>query len=165
MLSKVDVSNMSKQERQAYKFSKEEYDHAVKLLRLGVVLQYTLIGSPTVFYGDEQGLTGWDDPLSRVPFVENNKDLHEFYVKMGKIHNSNSAIKGEFIADYDSEMIVYDRVKNGKIKVMVNNSGKDVKYLLKEDYKDLFTGKKYKTGDEITVDNEDFALLKEVKKR
>ena len=165
VLSKVDVSNISKQERQAYKFSKEEYDHAVKLLRLGVVLQYTLIGSPTVFYGDEQGLTGWDDPLSRVPFVENNKDLHEFYVKMGKIHNSNSAIKGEFIADYDSEMIVYDRVKNGKIKVMVNNSGKDVKYLLKEDYKDLFTGKKYKTGDEITVDNEDFALLKEVKKR
>lgn len=160
VLSKVDVSKMTKAERQAYKFTDEEYENAVRLLKLGVVMQYTLIGSPTVFYGDEQGLTGWDDPLSRVPFVAKDEALHDFYVKMGKIHNENLADTKGISFDYDCDMIVYDR---DNVKVIVNNSGEDDKYLLNEGYEDLFTGRTYIKGDEIDVKNEDFVLLKAIK--
>lgn len=41
---------------------------AKQKLRLATLLQMTLPGSPTVYYGDEVGLTGGDDPYNRMPY-------------------------------------------------------------------------------------------------
>jgi glycosidase len=43
-------------------------DRAKARLRLAVLLQMTYPGAPTVYYGDEVGLTGGDDPYNRAPF-------------------------------------------------------------------------------------------------
>ena len=158
VLSKVDMSCKTKQEMQDYWFTKEEYENACKLLKLAVVLQYSLIGSPTIFYGDEQGITGWADPLSRPTFVENNQDLYNFYVKMGEIHNKYDAFAGSFIPEYENDMVVFNREKKDKIKVIVNNSGKCQKYSLDCNYSNLLTGEKLNKTD-IIVDNQDFLLL------
>lgn len=41
---------------------------AKQRLRLAVLLQMTWPGSPTVYYGDEVGVTGGDDPYNRAPY-------------------------------------------------------------------------------------------------
>ena len=159
VLSKVDMSGKSKQEMQAYWFTTEEYYSACELLKLAVVLQYSLPGSPTIFYGDEQGITGWADPLSRPTFIENNKDLYDFYVKMGEIYNSTDAFSGVIIPEYDTDMIVFNRENKDKIKIIVNNSGKNIPYTLTESYKDMFTGKVYPHTFTLNIENGKFFVL------
>ncbi|MEK7347101.1 MAG: alpha-amylase family glycosyl hydrolase [Pseudomonadota bacterium] len=41
---------------------------AKQKLRLATLVQMTLPGSPTVYYGDEVGLSGGDDPYNRLPY-------------------------------------------------------------------------------------------------
>ena len=65
------------------KLSKEEYDVAIKRLKIAVVLQYFLPGIPCIFYGTEVGMHGFKDPFNRKCFNwdENSwdKDLLKFY--------------------------------------------------------------------------------------
>lgn len=55
----------SKDDRAAYRLSPEELDMGLARLRLGALLLYSFPGSPTVFYGDEAGMQGFEDPLNR----------------------------------------------------------------------------------------------------
>jgi glycosidase len=41
---------------------------AKQKLKLATLVQMTLPGSPTVYYGDEVGLSGGDDPYNRMPY-------------------------------------------------------------------------------------------------
>lgn len=47
-------------------------NHAV--FREAVLLQMTWSGAPTIYYGDEAGLTGWTDPDNRRPFPWGKED-------------------------------------------------------------------------------------------
>ncbi len=46
----------------------EALQQAKQKLRLATLVQMTLPGSPTVYYGDEVGLSGGDDPYNRMPY-------------------------------------------------------------------------------------------------
>lgn len=165
VLSKADVSDTTKKQRQDYVFSQAEYDAAKRLLKLGVVLQYSLIGSPTVFYGDEQGITGWDDPLSRPTFRLKDNELYEFYVRMGKIHEEYlDAFIGGFTAEYNIDYIKLSRVGiENTVMVIVNNNDGDREIVLDSDYIDLMDKKYYYRGEKTIVLNKSFLLLKKIR--
>ena len=74
-----------------------------KMLKLAAVLQYTLTGIPSLYYGDEAGLTGYGDPFCRGTYPWSNEDseLIEFYKKLGSVRRNCSAFKEgdlEFLA-------------------------------------------------------------------
>ena len=48
--------------------SPELTQKAKQKLRLATALQMSLPGSPTIYYGDEVGVTGGDDPYNRMPY-------------------------------------------------------------------------------------------------
>lgn len=48
--------------------SPQALQQAKQRLRLATLVQMTLPGSPTVYYGDEVGLSGGDDPYNRMPY-------------------------------------------------------------------------------------------------
>lgn len=93
--------------------SGEEYEKAVRFLKMAAVLQYTLPGVPSIYYGDEAGTQGYSDPFCRktYPWGSENCDLLEFYKKLGKLRTENECfVSGEFVPIYaNMGHIVYMR--------------------------------------------------------
>jgi cyclomaltodextrinase len=134
----------------AYKTSKpseEEY----RILMLTIIFQMTYVGAPYVYYGDEVGMWGGNDPCCRKPMVwsdlkyenevclpdqskkknsdkvEFNKELFEHYKKMISIRNKYPALQlGDFKAlliDDENEIYAFERsLDKQSIMIVLNNS-------------------------------------------
>lgn len=78
---------MDKMQLSTVNYKGEMLDKAILRLKAAVLLQYTLKGVPSVYYGDEAGMQGFADPLNRrfFPWDNINNEIHEWYVKLGKI--------------------------------------------------------------------------------
>ena len=77
----------------------EQYRRGICLLKLASVLQFTLPGVPCVYYGDEAGLAGGEDPFNRAcfPWGNENAELLGHYRTLGRIRKLCPAfIDGEF---------------------------------------------------------------------
>ncbi len=116
----------------------------IRMLKLCAALQYTLFGTPSVFYGDEAGLEGYRDPFCRLPYPwhRQEKELISYYKKLGKMRRGEALFaSGEFIFTHMSDGFVsYKRFdKKDEILVMVNVSDKDVAVDLKHKYRNLLT--------------------------
>ena len=68
----------------------ERLDRAIFLLKAAAIIQYSLPGVPTIYYGDEAGLQGYRDPFNRAcyPWGKENTDLVEFYKRLGEVKHS-----------------------------------------------------------------------------
>ncbi|MCQ2418214.1 MAG: glycoside hydrolase family 13 protein [Clostridia bacterium] len=67
--------------------SEEERALAVRRLHLASFLQFTLPGSPSIYYGDEAGMEGCKDPFNRACFPWGNEDqaLTAWYQALGRM--------------------------------------------------------------------------------
>ena len=85
----------SRAEQSAKRLSEQEYNEGVERLRLAAVIQYTLPGVPSVFYGDEAGVEGYGDPFCRAsyPWGKENTELLEFYRWLGRVRKENDIFK------------------------------------------------------------------------
>lgn len=61
-----------------------------KLHKIALFLQYTLPGLPSIFAGDEVGVTGFKDPFNRKPFPWDDPDesLYQVYKLLGEFRNT-----------------------------------------------------------------------------
>ena len=107
------------------KLSTEEYSNGINLIKLAAVIQYTLPGVPSIYYGDEAGVQGYGDPFCRAtyPWGNENTSLVEFYKNLGKVRKGCKAFKdGDFytlLAQKDA--IAYTRQnKDGYAFIAVN---------------------------------------------
>ena len=82
--------------------------------KLAQVFQFTLPGSPNIYYGSELGMEGGEEPASRAPMRwdlvnDENETLH--WVKtLINMHHSNRALKiGDFIPTKAEKMIAFER--------------------------------------------------------
>lgn len=93
-LSDVRAHGWSKTHKLGYKLPDSEYEKAKKKLYLASVLQFTLPGIPSIFYGDEAGLQGFDDPINRRPYPwgSEDKEILAHYKKLGRIRRENRAV-------------------------------------------------------------------------
>ncbi|HIT59660.1 MAG TPA: glycoside hydrolase family 13 protein [Candidatus Fimousia stercorigallinarum] len=63
------------------------------IFKEAVLMQMTWPGAPTIYYGDEAGVTGWTDPDNRrtYPWGKEDKDLVDFHRNMIRIHKKYPA--------------------------------------------------------------------------
>ncbi len=108
---------------------KEKADLGVKdyVMFMAITIQMTWVGSPTLYYGDEVGLTGFTDPDNRRPFPWGNENMvmFNYYKTAINIHKTNEALKyGSFHLIYtEYGILVYGRAtENNKILTVVNNN-------------------------------------------
>lgn len=100
-------------------------------LRLGVALQMTLPGCPAIFYGDEIGITGDNDPLCRqaMQWDKSKQDLHtkEWYKKLIRCRrNSNVLQEGNFhtlYVDDENGVYAFSRSVDNDVAIIILNTG------------------------------------------
>ena len=80
---------MSKAEKKAYRLTEEEYARGKRRLKVASALQYFLPGAPSLYYGDEAGLQGFEDPLNRRPYPwgKEDEELLEHYRMLGRLRS------------------------------------------------------------------------------
>lgn len=107
----------------------ENIDEAI--FKQGVVMQMTLPGAPTLYYGDEAGVCGWTDPDNRrtYPWGRENFEILEFYREAISIHKQNSVLKtGSYIPlSSGKDFVCYGRFdEQDAVVTAVNTSEADV---------------------------------------
>ena len=136
--------------------SNPEYDISapgekeIKIQKLMALFQMTYLGAPMIYYGDEVGMWGANDPCCRKPMlwddidyesekynpdqtqretadlVKPNMDLFNWYKKIIEIRNNSEALQtGDFKALYtgdDGKYVFSRNSKNESVIVVINNS-------------------------------------------
>ncbi|HBH48919.1 MAG TPA: alpha-amylase [Bacteroidales bacterium] len=117
----------------------------IEVQKLVALFQYTYIGSPMVYYGDESGVWGADDPDDRKPMiwpefeyddetnhpfgkevkaskVAFNSHLHAWYKKIAAIRNSNKSLQlGDYKTLYTNnkeKIFVFERRYEDEIAIV-----------------------------------------------
>ena len=81
--------------RAAARLSPAGYELAHRRLMVGAMLLYAFPGSPTVYYGDEAGVQGYEDPLNRrtYPWGQEDERLLAWYRKLGALRCSRPSLQ------------------------------------------------------------------------
>lgn len=161
-LSDVRAHGWSKTHKLGYKLPDSEYEKAKKKLYLASVLQFTLPGIPSIFYGDEAGLQGFDDPINRRPYPwgSEDKEILMHYRKLGRIRRENRAVfSGGFNMRDENGLVAYERAGGDDEILIAVNAGADDKILfINKEYTSLYNNKEYK--DVVDVPGGSFVILK-----
>ena len=145
-----------------------ECNNEVDRVKLAMVMQFTYIGVPYIYYGDEIGLKGGEDPDNRRCMIwedkKQNKELLKLCKKLISIRKENkSLIDGEFKeVCCDDNIIAFIRDNNKeKIFVAFNNSLKEKK--IKCNFEcgiDLINDKVVRIIEEIEMSPLSFKVIK-----
>lgn len=161
-LSDVRAHGWSKTHKLGYKLPDSEYEKAKKKLYLASVLQFTLPGIPSIFYGDEAGLQGFDDPINRRPYPwgSEDKEILAHYRKLGRIRRENRAVfSGGFNMRDENGLVAYERAGgDDEILIAVNAGADDKTLIINKEYTSLYNNKEYK--DVVDVPGGSFVILK-----
>lgn len=107
------------------KLSDYDYYRGVSMMKIASLIQYTLPGVPSLYYGDEIGMQGMKDPFNRacMDWYEPNTELHRWYKRLGEIRRGCKAFeRGSFVPIYCSyKTVAYLRSgDNNEVLVAVN---------------------------------------------
>ncbi len=159
-----------------------------RIQKLMVLFQMTYLGAPMIYYGDEAGMWGADDPDDRKPMlwadlkydnershpipgqsrpndtVTFSQDLYEYYRKLIRIRKSNIALRRGSFYDLliDDEKCVYAfgrKTKDNHVIVVLNNDAVAQTILLPIDG----TFQDQISGNELTGDGEGLKLRLDAK--
>ena len=87
--------------------------HALDLYKLAVILQYTLPGFPSIYYGDEAGLEGYRDPFNRAsfPWERENTELLSHHRTLAELRRGFDCFVGADITPVhaDGRVMAYER--------------------------------------------------------
>jgi len=80
----------------------------IKRLKIMSLIQMTFPGTPSVYYGDEAGMAGFEDPFNRgtYPWDSVNKELLDWYKLIISLRNCVDALRtGSFTTVYAGESV------------------------------------------------------------
>lgn len=171
----------------AYNIRPPEDKISFKRLHQMIVFQMTFVGAPMIYYGDEAGMWGGNDPCCRKPMVWPDKtyepestrpnqqkmdpvpvafnhELHSFYRKLIHFRNAHSALQiGDYhpiVVDNDNHLFGYKRqLGDDVIIVLFNNSTTPQPFTL---HKNNFPEKRklteFLTGETLSKEENTFFL-------
>ena len=133
------------------------------LMKLASAISYTMVGVPSIFYGDEYGMKN-NDGSSRGCFDWNNyqNEIFEWYKKLAKIRQLSVMKDGDInviFAKYGK--FVYERFNdNERVIVATNMRGEDLRLRLNGEFESFITGER---PTEVVLKKYDFEILIEKK--
>ncbi|MBO5953074.1 MAG: glycoside hydrolase family 13 protein [Oscillospiraceae bacterium] len=123
----VDDFDGSREEKSKRRLSRSQYDLAVERLLMASFLQYTLPGSPSLYYADETGMEGYKDPFNRrtYPWGRENPQLLSHYRHMGQLRKAYSCLRLGTICFFcaGDHRLGYTRELDGqRLRIYINRS-------------------------------------------
>ena len=116
-----------KLERAAYRLSPERLELAMARLKMAALLLYAFPGSPTLYYGDEAGMEGFEDPMNRrtFPWGRENQELQTLFKALGALREARPSLRQGDIRYIGAEgaILVFERTLDGERTVIALNAG------------------------------------------
>ena len=112
----VYLRALSREDQLKVEFSQAALDQALVLERLCAVLQFAIPGVPCIYYGDEQGMCGVNDPFNRQPFMEGDRSLCEYYAQLAAQRRAAAALstgEAEFMAANKDVILILRYINEG----------------------------------------------------
>ena len=133
------------------------------LLKLVSVMQFTLPGVPCIYYGDEAGLDGGEDPYNRgcYPWGREDEELVEHFRFLGRLRREHEVfIDGEFVpVSAAMGCVAYERRGRGeRIMTVANRNSHSIIYILPEEGYEVLTGGTV-SGRELCIEKDTAAIL------
>ena len=164
-LSGLDVRHTSKEQRLDLVLTGEALALAKKRLKIASLLQYLLPGVPSLYYGDEAGLQGYEDPMNRAtfPWGKEDEELVEHYRFLGSLRKQyRDVLLGGMDVREQGELLILHRFREGKhLFAVVNPTFEDRTAVFRRNRpaKDVRTGKTLHLGEGATVKALDYLLF------
>ena len=144
----------SKEERSVYQLSEPEYHRGMARLLLAELLLYTFPGSPTVFYGDEIGMQGFEDPFNRgtYPWGRENRALLDYFIRLGHLRATRPSLRRGDITYLLAQGpgLVFARRAGNEVSLTVLNAGDEALDLTLpwsgDTAEDALTGQRFLSG-------------------
>ncbi len=118
---------IDKAEKQRFTMCEAQYNAAKKKLLLGSAIQYFLPGVPSLYYGDERGMQGFEDPLNRRCLIDTpDEEILEHYKFIGAVRERyREDFKGGIVIDTTDGVLTIVR---GKVYLYVNPTNQEKTY-------------------------------------
>ena len=113
----VNLRSLPREEQVKLHFSDKAMEKALSYERLCAALQFSIPGVPSIYYGDEQGMAGVNDPFNRGVFKEGDKPLHDFYAELAKQRNAAPALStghAQFMTACRDVLLILRYITDGK---------------------------------------------------
>ncbi len=166
LLSGVDCEGNSRELQAQTVISEQALQRGKKLLKMALVMNFTLPGVPSIYYGDEAGLTGCKDPFNRCcfPWGKEDCEILDFTKELASFRKSHSVLKdGDFYPiSATLGCVAYLRYKEGakRIFTVINKNPQTITYRLNNDMTEMmpvFGGTRFGGG--VIIPGESFAIL------
>ncbi len=150
---------LSEIERENFSLTVEDYYLAKKRLMLLMLIQMTFPGVPSIYYGDETGAQGFEDPYNRATLNWENIDqeIHDWYKELIHLRNKSDVLrKGDFKPVFGpDDIFAFTRTYKDKTYLIAVNrnpyNAQSFNYPIEgKGGRNLFTGD-LKTLDQINV--------------
>lgn len=130
-LSSVNVDGYSKEKMENVKISNKEWEMVILRLKFATLLQFTLPGVPSIYYGDEIGMQGYKDPLNRRFFEWDNisYEILSWYKKISQLRCEKEVFSnGEYKEVYAKDGVLIYKICNDleEVMILINNSSESV---------------------------------------
>ena len=124
----VDDFDGSREEKAKRKLSRNNMEVAIDRLLMASFLQYTLPGSPSLYYGDEACMEGYRDPFNRRPYPWGREDpeILAHFQRLGQLRKNFEALRlGDirFFEAGDKHIGFTRSYKGHTFRIYVNRSG------------------------------------------
>ncbi|MBR2134243.1 MAG: glycoside hydrolase family 13 protein [Eubacterium sp.] len=142
-----------------------DYLKGVSMLKMASLLQFTLPGVPSIYYGDEIGMQGMKDPFNRacMEWDNINDELLRWYRRLGEIRHGCRVFKdGEINFVFcEKSAVAYTRTNdNESVLVAVNNNDEESKLVVGQEWDNSYPYFDYKSENGvITLPPHRYAML------
>jgi len=118
MLSRdISPGDMSREEQARFELTDEEYTLGGLRQRLAAAIQFSIPGIPSVYYGDETGMTGLLDPFNRRAFTVEDENIIKWYRALTSIRQKHPVMSTgdvRFFATDGSALGILRHANDGK---------------------------------------------------
>ena len=154
-LDDVEDDRYQKDLEKAFPTYEGTSDRAKQLQYVVSFLQFTYAGAPTIYYGDEIGMVGGDDPDDRraMTWGKGNREIVEWYAELAAIRAAYPALRTGSVEAFSSgnnDVMSFVRSDSSNTLVIMANRAASAQTIAYEGtWVDVITGKTY--TDSITV--------------